>query len=46
MQKYAKLRDEHEAEHLGGFTKIFCQSEEQMLKYAHYYEFAEQLYQK
>lgn len=37
MQKYAKIRDDHEKDNMGGFTKIFCKSQQQMLKYGKYY---------
>lgn len=34
----------YEEENLGGFTKIFVLSEQQMLDYRHYYEYAFELH--
>jgi hypothetical protein len=44
MIEEAKKRDEYEKENMGGFTKIFLLSEEQMNEYRKFYDYAVELF--
>ena len=40
MNEEAKKRNAYEQEHLGGFTKIFILSEDQMAQFRKFYDFS------
>lgn len=44
MNEEAKKRDAYEADHIGGYTKIFLISEDQLLENKKFYDYAYELY--